>query len=139
MGELLLRKLILCRERIEKVRGALPAHPEDIVADERAQAFVAFNLFLLIQDALDLAAHLVAERGLAVAGSQRESLEALARAGILGAESASSMSRRASLRNRIAHSYGDLDVVRMVRETPAGLEAVRLFLDQIAAAVDHAS
>jgi uncharacterized protein YutE (UPF0331/DUF86 family) len=88
---------------------------------------------------LDLAAHLVAERGLAVAGSQRESLEALARAGILGAESASSMSRMASLRNRIAHSYGDLDVVRMVRETPAGLEAVRLFLDQIAAAVDHAS
>jgi len=126
-------------ERIEKVRGALPAHPEDIVADARAQAFVAFNLFLLIQDALDLAAHLVAERGLAVAGSQRESLEALARAGILGAESASSMSRMASLRNRIAHSYGDLDVVRMVRETPAGLEAVRLFLDQIAAAVDHAS
>jgi uncharacterized protein YutE (UPF0331/DUF86 family) len=139
MGELLLRKLILCRERIEKVRGALPAHPEDIVADERAQAFVAFNLFLLIQDALDLAAHLVAERGLAVAGSQRESLEALARAGILGAESASSMSRMASLRNRIAHSYGDLDVVRMVRETPAGLEAVRLSLDQIAAAVDHPS
>jgi uncharacterized protein YutE (UPF0331/DUF86 family) len=45
----------------------------------------------------------------------------------------------ASLRNRIAHSYGDLDVVRMVRETPAGLEAVRLSLDQIAAAVDHPS
>jgi uncharacterized protein YutE (UPF0331/DUF86 family) len=28
------------------------------------------------------------------------------------------MARLASLRNRIAHSYGDLDVVRMVRELP---------------------
>jgi uncharacterized protein YutE (UPF0331/DUF86 family) len=37
----------------------------------------------------------------------------------------------ASLRNRIAHSYGDLDVVRMVREAPAGLQTVQHFLDEI--------
>jgi uncharacterized protein YutE (UPF0331/DUF86 family) len=132
MGDLLLRKLMLCRERIEKIRTALPSLPEQILDDERNQAFVAFNLFLLIQDAMDLAAHLVSERGLAVAGSQRESLEALARAGILSADCATTMSRMASLRNRIAHSYGDLDVVRMVREAPAGLQNVKRFLDEIA-------
>jgi hypothetical protein len=63
MGDLLLRKLMLCRERIEKIRSALPALPEQILNDERNQAFVAFNLFLLIQDAMDLAAHLISERG----------------------------------------------------------------------------
>jgi uncharacterized protein YutE (UPF0331/DUF86 family) len=132
MGDLLIRKLMLCRERIEKIRTALPSLPEQILDDERNQAFVAFNLFLLIQDAMDLAAHLVSERGLAVAASQRESLEALARAGILSTDCATAMARMASLRNRIAHSYGDLDVVRMVREAPAGLQTVHRFLDEIA-------
>ena len=51
MGELLLRKALLCRERIEKVRGALPSRPEDVLDDERLEAFLAFNLFLLVQDA----------------------------------------------------------------------------------------
>jgi uncharacterized protein YutE (UPF0331/DUF86 family) len=131
VGELLLRKLMLCRERIERIARALPATAEDILADEREEAFIAFHLLLLVQDALDLAAHLVAERGLAVASSQRESFETLARAGLISAESAAAMSRMASLRNRIAHAYGDLDAVRMVREAPAGLEAVRRFLDEL--------
>jgi len=41
------------------------------------------------------------------------------------------MAQMASLRNRIARSYGDLDPVRMVRETPAGLDAVARFLDEL--------
>lgn len=131
MGELLLRKLLACRQRIERIRAALPASAEEVLADERTEAFIAFNLLLLVQDALDLAAHLVAERGLAVASTQRESFDALARAGLISQESAAAMSRMASLRNRIAHSYGDLDVVRMVREAPKGLEMVRRFLDEL--------
>jgi uncharacterized protein YutE (UPF0331/DUF86 family) len=39
----------------------------------------------------------------------------------------------ASLRNRIAHAYGDLDPIRMVREAPVGLEIVARFLDELAA------
>ena len=131
MGELLLRKLLACRQRIDRIHAALPASPEEVLADERTEAFIAFNLLLLIQDALDLAAHLVAERGLAVASTQHESFEALAGANLISQESAAAMSRMASLRNRIAHSYGDLDVVRMVRETPQGLETVRCFLDEL--------
>jgi uncharacterized protein YutE (UPF0331/DUF86 family) len=131
VGELLLRKLVLCRERIEKIARALPAEAEQVLADERQEAFIAFHLLLLVQDALDLAAHLIAERGLAVAGSQRESLDTLARAGLISADSAAAMSRMAALRNRIAHAYGDLDAVRMVREAPAGLAAVRRYLDEL--------
>jgi uncharacterized protein YutE (UPF0331/DUF86 family) len=131
MGELLLRKILACRERIDKLRAAIPAQPEAVATDERLEAFLSFQLFLLIQDAVDLAAHLVAERGLAVPASQRESFEALARAGVLTAKSAAAMARLASLRNRIAHSYGDLDVVRMVRELPVGLTDAHHFLDEL--------
>jgi uncharacterized protein YutE (UPF0331/DUF86 family) len=131
MGELLLRKILACRERIAKLGSVIPTPAEAILADERLESFLSFQLFLLIQDAVDLAAHVVAERGLAVPASQRESFEALARAGVLTAKSSAAMARLASLRNRIAHSYGDLDVVRMVRELPAGLTDARQFLDEL--------
>jgi len=134
MGELLLRKIVTCRERIEKLRRAIPTQAEDVATDERLEAFLSFQLFLLIQDAVDLAAHLVAERGLAVPASQRESFEVLARAGVLTAKSAEAMARLSSLRNRIAHSYGDLDVVRMVRELPVGLTDAQQFLDELVVA-----
>jgi uncharacterized protein YutE (UPF0331/DUF86 family) len=132
LAELLLRKAILVRDRIAKVRGALPPRPEDITTDERLEAFISFHLFLLIQDSVDLAAHLVAARGLAIPGSQREVFEALATASLISRETALAMAQMASLRNRIAHSYGDLDPVRMVREAPTGLDHVAKFLGELA-------
>ena len=131
MGELLLRKIVLCRDRIHKLRAAEPTSPEEILIDERTEAFIAFHLFLLVQDAIDLAAHLIADRGLGVPSSQREAFEMLAKAGLVSPASAQAMAQMAALRNRIAHSYGDLDPVRMVREMPSGLEAVSRFLDEV--------
>jgi uncharacterized protein YutE (UPF0331/DUF86 family) len=43
----------------------------------------------------------------------------------------------ASLRNRIAHSYGDLDVARMVRELPTGLAEAEKFLDELVPAASR--
>ena len=76
--------------------------------------------------------HLIAERGLGVPGSQREVFEALAGAGILRRDTAQGMAGLASLRNRIAHSYGEIDVVRLGREAPTGLDIAGRFLDELA-------
>jgi uncharacterized protein YutE (UPF0331/DUF86 family) len=131
MGELLLRKILLSRERIEKIRRALPSSPEQVLEDDRTEAFLAFHLFLLIQDCVDVAAHLIAERGLAIPASHREAFETLVRAGLISDGSGRAMAQMASLRNRIAHTYGDLDPVRMTRELPAGLGAATRFLDEL--------
>ena len=131
MGEHLLGKLILCRDRVEKIRRALPANAEDVLSDERLEAFIAFHLFLLVQDAVDLAAHVVAERGLGVAGSLRETFQLLSNAGLISPDSAAAMGGLASLRNRIAHTYGGIDPVRLVREAPGGLDAVSRFLAEL--------
>lgn len=131
VGEHLLSKLILCRDRVEKIRRALPANAEDVLSDERLEAFIAFHLFLLVQDAVDLAAHVVAERGLGVAGSLRETFQLLSNAGLISPDSAAAMGGLASLRNRIAHTYGGIDPVRLVREAPGGLDAVSRFLAEL--------
>jgi uncharacterized protein YutE (UPF0331/DUF86 family) len=117
---------------VARLRGALPADPTVLATDEMLEAFVSFHLFLLIQDCVDLAAHLVTSRGLDVPGSQRETFETLATAGLLRRETADAMAAMASLRNRIAHGYGEVDVVRIGREAPAGLTSVERFLDELA-------
>jgi len=135
VGDLLLRKALQIRDRIGKVRAALPAQAEAVLDDERLEAFLSFRLFLLIQDAVDLASHLVAARGLGVPGSQREVFELLARAGLLAADTARGMGGMIALRNRIAHAYGDLDPVRMVQEAPAGLARLEALLDELAGTI----
>jgi uncharacterized protein YutE (UPF0331/DUF86 family) len=126
----LLQKALACRQRIERIRARLPTDAESVLRDEMLEAFLSFHLFLLIQDAVDLAVHLVSARGLAVPSSQREAFEALAKAGIITVETATAMGGVASLRNRIAHAYGDVDPVRLVREAPSGLAAIARFLDE---------
>jgi uncharacterized protein YutE (UPF0331/DUF86 family) len=135
MGELLIKKALACRDRIARIEASLPTQAEAVASDERLEAFIAFNIFILIQDAIDLAAHLVAARGLGVPGSHRESFELLARGGVLTSETASGMGAVAALRNRIAHTYGELDPVRMVREAPTGLAIVARFLDEMTPAL----
>jgi hypothetical protein len=60
MSEALTRKLLACQQRIARVRAALPVRAEQVLDDERLEAFLSFHIFLLLQDAADLATHLVA-------------------------------------------------------------------------------
>jgi len=134
LGDLLLQKSLRLRERIAKLRAALAAEPallDAISRDEHLEAFLAFNLFLAIQDAVDLAAHVVSAHGLAIPATQREVFEALARGGRLSTDASVAMGALASLRNRIAHSYGDLDIKRLVTEMPHGLDHLERFVTEL--------
>jgi uncharacterized protein YutE (UPF0331/DUF86 family) len=135
MTEALTRKLLACQQRIARVRAALPARAEQVLDDERLEAFLSFHIFLLLQDAADLATHLVAGRGLGIPASQREAFDLLATAGLIASETAAAMGAAVGLRNRIAHNYGDVDPVRVVREAPRGLDAVERFLAEVARVV----
>ncbi len=135
MSELLLSKAIACRNRILRIRGRLPDAPEAVLDDEMLEAFLSFHVFLLIQDAVDLAVHMVTAKGLGVAASQRDAFEILASAGLITSDVARDMGTACGLRNRIAHTYGEVDAVRLVREAPLGLQAVESFLDEITPAL----
>ena len=113
MGDLLLEKALRIRDRIAKLRGALPLVPSGVLADQQLESVISSQLFLLIQDTVDLAVYLVAARGLAVPGSQREALAANT---LLHTDTARGMAAMASLRNRLANACGKLDPARMVVE-----------------------
>lgn len=130
-----LRKLGEVQRYVEDVRSRLHVDPAELAGDEDRHDLLAFRLLLAVQNAIDLAMHLVASRGESVPGSYREAFEILARAGVVDPALASQLADTAALRNRIAHVYGSIDWERLHGELPDHLLALERFAAAIAAVV----
>lgn len=89
------------------------------------------SLLVAIQEAIDVAFHIVADEGWGVPASYAESFEILVRRGVLEADLAAELARAVAVRHRIAHGYATLDLDRFWKEIPVGLRA----LDGFAAAI----
>lgn len=121
------RKLAALVDSVERVREKYPASANAFASDRDAREIVAFNLFLAFQEALDLAAHFIADGGWAVPTTAREHFDVLAKNGFLDAKLASELAACAGARNLIVHAYGRLDFERLYSEIPAGLAALERF------------
>lgn len=130
-AHLIEQRLAAIADRIARIEEKLPSDRSAFLADRDAQEAVAFNLFLVFQDALDIAAHLIADAGWPVPSTAREHFEILAQRGVLTPETATAMARCAGLRNLIAHAYGSLDLGRLHGEIPAGVAALRAFAGEL--------
>ncbi len=125
--DVLATKLAALTHRIERARSELPGTATTFLGDLRAQELVSFNLLLAVQGALDIAAHLVAEGGWGVPGTSREHFELLADHGVIPQDLAVRLAGCAGARNLVAHHYGRLDLERLFRELPGGLESLAEF------------
>jgi uncharacterized protein YutE (UPF0331/DUF86 family) len=127
------QRLAAIRDRVARIDEILPTERAAFLGDRTAQEIVSFNLFVGFQEALDLAAHVIADRGLPLPTTAREYFEILASAKVLTPAVARAMAGCAGLRNLIAHTYGTLDLGRMYDELPLGRDALRGFCAEIAA------
>ena len=89
---------------------------------------------LALQECLDLAAHWIASEGWVPAAHAAASFDSLAAHGVIPPDLAAFLRGAASLRNRIAHGYGDVDLGRLQAEARAGIPSIRRFLDVAARA-----
>jgi uncharacterized protein YutE (UPF0331/DUF86 family) len=89
------------------------------------------SFVVAMQEAIDIAFHMVTDEGWGVPGSYADAFLVLAEHGVVVRPLAESLARMVALRNRIAHGYTSVDIDRLWTELPAGLEA----LDDYAGAV----
>ena len=89
------------------------------------------SLLIAIQEATDIAFHVVSDEGWGVPSSYVEGFAILAQHGVIDAALSDDLARAVSVRHRIAHGYASVDVARLWAELPAGLDA----LDRYAAAI----
>lgn len=90
------------------------------------------SLLVATQQAIDVAFHIVSDEGWGVPSSYADAFALLARRGVIGPSLATELGRVVAVRHRIAHVYGTLDVERLWREVPNGLDALERYASAIA-------
>ncbi|MBI5480078.1 MAG: DUF86 domain-containing protein [Deltaproteobacteria bacterium] len=135
--EVVLAKAARVRARLARVGATVAAGRDRFVAEEGLVEQAAFNLFLAMQEAIDLGSHILADEGWGAPDTLGEIFDLLAERGVIGAATATAMRRGTRLRNLIAHTYGDLDPGRLFDSAQAGLVEIDGFLVEVGAWLDR--
>jgi uncharacterized protein YutE (UPF0331/DUF86 family) len=129
---LVLRRLARLLDALATARQRRPPEVATLRADGLLRDALALSVLVAVQEAADIAFHVVSDEKWGVPVSYAESFELLARHGVLDAEVAKAMTGATGLRNRIAHAYATLDVDRFWAELPGGLDAMDRFAQAMA-------
>ena len=129
---LLAAKIAAVRDATARVRAVLPASVEAFIADRTAREVVTLNVFVAIQDCLDLAAHWLADAGWDMPGAFADVFTALARHAVIPQELATRLATAAAFRNLVAHQYGVLDWRRVYALAAADLGDLDTFCATLA-------
>lgn len=117
--ELLLRKLAQLDQYVSEVSEYRDITVARYRADWKTQRIIERTLQLAIEVCVDIANHVIADRGLRIPRTYAEAFEVLAGAGLLDAALREAMVRMTHFRNVIVHQYAEVDpaiVVRILRE-----------------------
>jgi uncharacterized protein YutE (UPF0331/DUF86 family) len=129
---LVLAKLQRLNQQISLVRARRPNSADVLATDLILRDALALALMVALQEAIDIAYHVVADEGWGVPDSHRAAFDMLAAHGVVSEDLARRLSGVASLRNRIAHGYASVEHARLWQELPEGLTALDEFKGAIA-------
>lgn len=83
---LLAAKIAAVRDATARIRAALPSSADGFIADRTAREVVTLNLFVAIQNCLDLAAHWLADAGWNMPATYADVFGALTEHGVIPGE-----------------------------------------------------
>ena len=126
------RKVSEALTRISRADSILARPANDFLADQDARELASFNLFLAIQDCIDLASHWVADADWGPADDAASAFDILAGHREIDRDLAEDMRKAVGLRNLIAHGYSLVDHTRIHREYTEGIANLRRFLAAVA-------
>ena len=124
--DILWSKISSMQKHVDRVKAKRDVDLQHFLQDLDRQESMLFNLQMAIQNCIDLAAHIVAEEGLGVAGSTNELFYLLEDQGIVSRELTEKMVLAVGFRNVVVHEYTrvDLEVVfRVCHDDIKDLEA----------------
>jgi uncharacterized protein YutE (UPF0331/DUF86 family) len=126
------QRIARASRRLEQAAALMNRPVEEFVSDAEGRDLASFHLLVAIQEAIDLAAHWIADASWPTATDAGSSFDVLAARGEIPVELAARLRGAVGLRNRIAHGYAEVDHTRLHQEFQEGYEALRRFLAAVA-------
>jgi uncharacterized protein YutE (UPF0331/DUF86 family) len=118
----------LRRDLADLARYAREVSYDRFLRERDAQNMVLFAVYRVAQDLIDVAAMVVADRGLGVPHSYREAFALMTQAGLIEAQLSVDVEGWVGLRNVIAHIYRKLDLDRVYTAVSSERDALSSFL-----------
>ena len=132
-ADLVARKLTILGEHVARLRRRRPVSAEAMLADVDLQDAISLSVLVVVQEATDIALHMISDEGWGAAASYREGFETLAAHRVIAPDLARQLGGAVAVRNRIAHGYASVDFERLWAELPAAIDAFESFAQAIAA------
>jgi uncharacterized protein YutE (UPF0331/DUF86 family) len=129
--DILWSKISSLQKHVDRIKAKREVELQQFLQDLDRQESVLFNLQMAVQNCIDLAAHIVAEEGLGVAGSTNELFYLLEEQGYIGQELTEKMIRAVGFRNLIVHEYGKLDLEVVFRVSHEDVEDLERFCREL--------
>lgn len=101
---------------------------EEFLGDQDRQESVLFNLQMAIQSCVDIAAHVISDEDLGVAGSTNEMFYMLEENGYLTRELTEKMVVAVGFRNLVVHEYGKIDLTKIYQIANQGIGDLEEYL-----------
>jgi uncharacterized protein YutE (UPF0331/DUF86 family) len=101
------------RETAALLRACLPGQAAAMAASRDVRDLVSFRVYLVMQEAIDLCSHVIADQGWGPVPSLRDHFALLAEKGVLSSDLAGRLSAGVKLRNLVGHGYAEVDPTKM--------------------------
>ena len=125
------RRLARLAELLRRLGDLIKVDRDEFLHDEGIQAQAERWTQLAAECTLDLANHVIADRGWKTPETNREAFEILAKEGTLDDELASLMTGWAGLRNILVHLYLEVDHERLYEILQQDLDQLETFARQL--------
>lgn len=104
---------------------------EEFLGDLDRQESILFNLQMAIQNCIDIAAHVISDEELGVAGSTNEMFYMLQENGYLEPELTEKMVAAVGFRNLVAQEYGKIDLTKVYQMAHEDIDDIEEYLRAI--------
>lgn len=111
--DLVLAKASSVKRYLSRVAEKGNTDLETFLHDMDLQEIILFNLQMSIQNCIDIAAHIISDKGLGVPGSTSEMFYLLEENGYLDRKLAEKMVKAVGFRNLVVHEYSKIELERV--------------------------
>lgn len=108
--DILLNKANKVDHHLTRIKEKRVVSLEEFLADLDCQEIVLFNLQMAVQNCIDMAAHIISDEELGIAGSTSEMFYILQQNGYIRPKLTEKMVAAVGLRNLVVHEYGNIDL-----------------------------
>ena len=126
--DLIIAKAGSIQKHLKRIAAKSDVDTNSFLSDVDRQEVISFNLHLVIENCIDIAAHIISEEGYGMPGSASDMFYLLEENSFVDRKLTEKMVKAVGLRNLIVHEYAKVDLGRLYQIVQKDIGDIKDFL-----------